>query len=140
MMHQATVRQRWTRPGGLVVALVGIALFGGAFLASSAVTRALRPQPPAAESSSAAYVAEGAVSRTDRGIGALQERLRQNGDDPRGQTALGLAYLQKARETGDPSYDTRAEALLMQALERLPDDADTLIGLGSLALARHDFR
>src|SRR5207237_7142278 len=53
--------------------------------------------------------------------------------------ALGLTYLQRARETSHPSYYTRADGILRQALSLAPEDTDTLIGLGSLALARHQF-
>ena len=80
------------------------------------------------------------VSATDRMIGALQERLRQQPSDAASATRLGLAYLQRARETSDPSYYTRADDALQQAYRQTPDDPDTLIGLGTLALARHQFQ
>ena len=83
--------------------------------------------------------AEG-ISATDREIGALQERLRQQPSDAAGATRLGLAYLQRARESSDPGYYTRAEAALQQAYGQAPQDADTLVGLGTLALARHQFQ
>jgi pentatricopeptide repeat protein len=60
--------------------------------------------------------------------------------DAAGATRLGLQHLQRARETSDPSFLTRAEAALGQAYGQTPDDPDTLIGLGSLALARHQFQ
>ena len=52
---------------------------------------------------------------------------------------LGQAYLQKARETGDPGYYPKAEALFQQALASDRDDVDAMVGLGTLALARHQF-
>ena len=54
-------------------------------------------------------------------------------------TMLGQAYLQKARETGDPGYYPKAEALFQQALASEGDDVDAIVGLGTLALARHQF-
>ena len=45
-------------------------------------------------------------------------------------------YLQRLRETGDASYYARAEAVLHDA-RRTPG---VLVSLGTLALARHDFR
>ena len=60
------------------------------------------------------------VSATDRQIGALQERLRQQPDDHAAATRLGLAYLQRARETSDPTYYTRADGILNQALDGRP--------------------
>jgi tetratricopeptide (TPR) repeat protein len=50
------------------------------------------------------------------------------------------AFAQRARETGDASYYTRAEAAYRRALQVAPDDLPATIGLGSLALARHEFR
>ena len=122
----------------VIMTVVGLLLFGGAFLVGSTLTGLLRPPAPTG-ATRPNVVADGGVSRTDRSIGALQERLRER-SDPRGQTELGLAYLQKARETGDPSYYTRAEGLFLQADAEAPNDVNTLLGLGTLALARHDFR
>ncbi len=53
---------------------------------------------------------------------------------------LGLAYEQKARETADPSYYTKAEGALRRALRLEPHDLAATTGLGSLALSRHRFR
>jgi tetratricopeptide (TPR) repeat protein len=126
----------WT---SMLVVLMGGLLFTGTFLGSSALTQIVRLPVAATDLASLNDSVDGAVSRTDRGIGALQERLRQR-SSPRGQTELALGYLQKARETGDPTYYTRADGLLRQVHEQAPGDADALIGLGTLALARHDFR
>ncbi len=52
---------------------------------------------------------------------------------------LGFAYLQRARDTGDPSsYPSSAEAFSLAA-QRLPDDPLILVGQGGLQLARHEF-
>jgi len=48
--------------------------------------------------------------------------------------------LQKVRETGDPSGYLRADAALQRAARLTPRDPDVHVGLGTLALARHDFR
>jgi len=132
----------WRRPllaGALAVGLGG-ALLAGSFLASSTISRmVLRPAAPA-PTLATPNVVGGAVSRTDESIGTLQEQLRQHGDDQKSQTELGLAYLQKVRETADPTYYSRADGLLRQAHTLEAHDARTLIGLGALALARHDFQ
>lgn len=52
---------------------------------------------------------------------------------------LGLAELQLARESADPTHYARAQAALDRALELDPQHLDALIGQGTLALARHDF-
>jgi tetratricopeptide (TPR) repeat protein len=53
---------------------------------------------------------------------------------------LGNAFAQHARETGDASYYARAEAAYRGALRLVPDDLPATIGLGSVALSRHEFR
>lgn len=60
-----------------------------------------------------------------------------------GATSLaqrGDAELQRARETADPGSYERAKALFRRALGRDPRNVDATIGMGTLALARHDFR
>ncbi|HKC22058.1 MAG TPA: tetratricopeptide repeat protein [Gaiellaceae bacterium] len=53
---------------------------------------------------------------------------------------LGNRFAQRARETGDASYYARAEAAYHRALRLAPDDLAATIGLGSVALSRHEFR
>ncbi|MDQ2692089.1 MAG: hypothetical protein M3Y68_08675, partial [Chloroflexota bacterium] len=80
-----------------------------------------------------------APASTDTLIQTLQERLRQNPDDWQSYSQLGVAFLQKARETGDPAYYQRAEEALDQALSLQPSDYVSISARGALALARHDF-
>src|SRR5205807_9871342 len=54
--------------------------------------------------------------------------------------SLGLAYQQRARETGDPTYYTKSDEALQRALAIAPRDLLATSGLGSLALSRHRFR
>jgi tetratricopeptide (TPR) repeat protein len=123
-----------------LVLLVGVLPFVAALLLSAVVLPLVQPRAtPAARSPLADNVGRALDSTTDRAITVLQERLRARPHDLRSQAALGLAYLQKARETADPSYHTRAEGILLRAHAQAPDDADTLVGLGALAHARHDF-
>ena len=120
-----------------VVPLLLVGLFAVGVAASLALSQpSLRTSPTDRQ----VDVAPGGVSPTDRQIGALQERLRQQPADHTTATRLGLAYLQRAREASEPSYYTRADGILHQALAATPDDTDTLIGLGALALARHQFQ
>jgi tetratricopeptide (TPR) repeat protein len=60
--------------------------------------------------------------------------------DVRGLGLLGLAYQQRARETGDPAYYTKSGGVLRRALAINPDDLISTSALGSLALSRHRFR
>jgi len=52
----------------------------------------------------------------------------------------GNAFAERGRETGDVSYYTRANAAYRRALAAAPKDLPATIGLGALALSRHDFR
>lgn len=82
-----------------------------------------------------------ASSRTaaERDIETLQAKLQRQPENPTLYAELGLAYLQRVRETGDSSYYTLADKALQEALTRDPDQPYALIGQGTLALARHDF-
>ena len=70
----------------------------------------------------------------------LQQQVRAHPADVRGLGLLGLAYQQRARDTGDPSYYTKSQGVLDRAREISPDDLIATSALGSLALSRHRFR
>ncbi|MBA2443535.1 MAG: tetratricopeptide repeat protein [Rubrobacter sp.] len=76
---------------------------------------------------------------TDEIIADLQQRLEEDPEDFRSHIDLANAYLQKARENGDPSLYPRAEELLERAGEIEPQDPELLATRGVLALARHEF-
>ncbi|TMK19370.1 MAG: hypothetical protein E6G68_06060, partial [Actinobacteria bacterium] len=75
-----------------------------------------------------------------QGIEALQGRLRAVPQDWRAWAALGSAYVQQARITGDPTWYPRAERSLKRSLflETKGNDV-AMTGMGALAAARHDF-
>jgi tetratricopeptide (TPR) repeat protein len=70
----------------------------------------------------------------------LQAKLRGGSRDARSHALLGLAYQQRARETGDPSYYPRSARVLGRALAIAPRSPLATSGLASLALAQHRFR
>lgn len=107
-----------------------------ALLALAAVA-AWRGLEPPAVAPPAAPAARGPDD--PRTIARLQERLRRAPDDAEAAAALGLALLQRARETGDPGLYAPAEAALQAALRAEPAQLDAMIGQGALALARHRF-
>lgn len=76
---------------------------------------------------------------TDAVIGSLQSYLKVHGTDSTAFGNLGIWYLQKARETGDPSFYTQADGAIQRALELDPNDFRALSGSGALALSRHQF-
>jgi tetratricopeptide (TPR) repeat protein len=75
----------------------------------------------------------------DQTIATLQERIRRNPENSANYAQLGLALLQRVRETADPSLYGRAEQAFAEALKRDPASFEALIGQGSLALSRHQF-
>jgi tetratricopeptide (TPR) repeat protein len=123
--------------GGAVAAVVAIAsLLGGV----------LRHGSPAGGHAAAA--ASLAAPRLDSAFGAaktaaqirdLQQTLRSSPTDVRSYALLGLAYQQRARETGDPTYYSKSGGVLRRALRLDPNDLLATSGLGSLSLARHRF-
>jgi tetratricopeptide (TPR) repeat protein len=121
---------------GTVVAL----LLGGIFRESSAA----RPVPVAtavpADASSLQTGFSNGPAATEATVAKLQAALESTPDDVKSLDALGLAYQQRARETGDPVYYTKSEQVLNHALRLAPRDLIATGGLGSLALSRHRFR
>lgn len=80
-----------------------------------------------------------ASTSTDAQIQKLQDQLRSHPDNWQAYTQLGLVYLQKARETGDPTYYQKTEEALDKVLSSHPDDYVSVSASGALALARHQF-
>lgn len=80
------------------------------------------------------------VDKTDQLIWDYQQRVRQSPDDVQSYAVLGAAYMQKVRDTGDPSFYAKAQAVLDEAIKRDPQNVEALIGAGTLANARHQFR
>ena len=74
---------------------------------------------------------------TDASLRRLQSAVRRGA--PR-EAELAAAYLQKARESGDPSFYSRADGVLRRALARGPADPAELAEAAALAAGRHDFR
>jgi len=111
------------------------ALLGGVIHGSAG-----RAAPRAGVAQPGALAAEFAASNTATYVAQLQDALRMASANVRGLGLLGLAYEQRARETGDPTYYTKADGVLRRALRLAPSDLIATGGLGSLALSRHRFR
>jgi tetratricopeptide (TPR) repeat protein len=102
--------------------------------------RALRDRPQAPVAIDMAAPAPAPVEMgTEAMIAQLQERIHRNPNDTNAYAQLGLAQLQRVRETADPTLYPKAEAALAEALKRDPQQFDAIIGQGLLALARHQF-
>ncbi|XVQ15335.1 hypothetical protein ACQP1W_23245 [Spirillospora sp. CA-255316] len=119
--------------GGFILAVVvGLTLAAAVTPGGDGAATAPPAGPVAVEQVSA--------STLSAGIDRLQRHLREQPRDGRGWAALGLAYVERARLTGDSSYYPRAEGALRRSLQTTPDGNDTAhAGLAALAAARHDF-
>ena len=87
----------------------------------------------------AAAPAASAVKIADP-VATWQARVEGRPEDAGAYAGLGLALLQKVRETNDATLYGRAQQAFEQALARDPQQLDALVGRGVLALALHDFR
>jgi len=89
--------------------------------------------------SQAAERALDARSAGERAVDQAQRRLSAAPDAPRAMAGLASAYLLRARETADPTYFVKADALLESAMAADPDDPDAVLAAGTLGLTRHEF-
>ena len=126
------------RIAGTAAALAAaVLLLGGAFRDFGGRARAV----PVQHAEAANRLSGGfAAGNTGGLVRSLTSELRAKPHDARTYTLLGLAYQQRARETGNPAYYTKSEGVLARAAALDPRDATTVSALGSLALARHRFR
>jgi tetratricopeptide (TPR) repeat protein len=122
---------------GLLMIVVAVVLLADRFLGAPNPLEGFSGPSPNATLADPALPAQ---PFNDSEIARLEERLKQDTNDWQSYDQLGYAYIQKARDTGDPSYYGRAEAVLEKATQVNPQDPDALIGLGSLALSRHEFQ
>jgi tetratricopeptide (TPR) repeat protein len=130
------VRRRLFIAGTAAVAAAAVLGLGGAFRSAGASA-----EPDALPATVAAELERGfAAGDTAAEVAGLQAELRLRPRDAKALGTLGLAYLQRVRETGDSSYYPKADGILHEALQYAPRDLVATAGLGQLALARHEFR
>ena len=123
--------------------LLKFAVPGLAFVVALAVFATLNRSstsaaPPAA---SDAAGARSAGRSTQDLIRSAQAKLRARPSAQRAavHAALGDLYYQRGRETADSAWNNKALSAYRAALQREPDNAQATLGLGTLALAKHDF-
>ncbi len=119
----------------LAVALVLGSLVGGVLAESSSSLPAAAPRI-VPDGTSAGPAGGG----TAASVAKLEAAIRARPGDPQTLTQLGFAYQLRWRETADSSFLPRSETALRRALRRDPDYPNAVLGLGSLALIRHEFR
>jgi tetratricopeptide (TPR) repeat protein len=122
--------------GAPAAVLAAVARLRGGALRSSGSHAAV----PAVASSDGDRLSTGFAANTPALVLQLQEALRTQPRNVHGLDLLGLAYQQRARETGDPTYYTKSDGVLRRALRLAPNDLLAISGLGSLELSRHRFR
>src|SRR3712207_4979956 len=111
-----------------------------AVLAALATLALLRGERPADQRVQLPFdFRKSAGTSTDTLISSLQERIRQDPNDFDSHIDLADAYLQKVRETGDPTLYAKTEDLLDNASQLQAQSPQLFATRGSLALARHDF-
>jgi tetratricopeptide (TPR) repeat protein len=121
--------------------LPSLAAAGVVFLAALLVlTLVNRPSEPASGGGPSAATERTPVVSTQARVNGLEAAIKAGGGRPQTYAALGATLLQRVRETGDASLYRRAEMAFAEALERDPASLDARVGVGTLALARHDFR
>jgi tetratricopeptide (TPR) repeat protein len=113
-----------------------VVLFGGALRESPSAGASAMPAERVAVAFDPAF---SSVRDAASLVLRLQQQLRQSPDDASSHALLGLAYQQRARETGDVVYYRRAEAASRRALELDKKSSVALQALTSLALTRHRF-
>jgi tetratricopeptide (TPR) repeat protein len=127
-------RARRRTAGHSVLLLAGLTLVVVlAFAAGGVLRSGIDPLAPAGNGETAP------ASTTASRIEQLQQRLRADPADSAAGIELSAAYLQRARETGDPAYYPRAEAVLSELLRRDPGNAEAMAWTGALKVAQHDF-
>jgi tetratricopeptide (TPR) repeat protein len=124
----------------LTVTVLAATLFGvagiGAFRTLHAETP---PAAPVSAPDSTALFAPAGVG-LDAIIAQLQAQLTRSPQDWKSYAYLGLAYVQQARTTADPTYYPKAQGVLETSVRLHPrGNEEALVGLAALAAARHDF-
>lgn len=130
-------RQRLTAMAAVAAVAATAALLGGALRGSRSPDALAAGPTPSLGSTLEIGPGSGDTAAL---VTSLQAHLRADPRDAHGYALIGLAYQQRARETGDPSWYPRSERTLQRARRLAPGDATAIGGLGSLALSRHRFR
>jgi tetratricopeptide (TPR) repeat protein len=120
----------------VAVALLAGALFGGVLAESPSAGSTAVGSPQAISESALSEIAQGGTEAT---IAKLETALASKPTNPDALASLGLAYQIRWRETGDSGFLPRSQAALQRALVARPQDPSATLGLGNLALIRHQF-
>lgn len=120
----------------LIIVIPGILLGFILFLIITAISKSASA-PPAALMQS--VNSSGQATAADKQIQSAQSAIQKNSSDPRGYNILAAAFMQKARETGDFSFNARAEESLKESFKIAPDNYDGLKMQAAVELNYHRF-
>jgi tetratricopeptide (TPR) repeat protein len=122
----------------------GLLFIAGTMIAIAAVVAGIRavsnraPAQPEAARSNPVTVAPRSTP-ADKQISAAQGLIERAPSEPRGYNLLADAHMQKARETGDFSFNAKAESALEQSLKVAPDNMDAIKLKAELLTVYHRF-
>ena len=122
--------------------LVAGLIFAGIAVVLGINTISKRTNPPVTATQRQDAFTERPVGRAtpaDRLIGIAQALIKRAPDVYNNYNLLAVAYMQKARETGDFSFNAKAEAALTQSLRLSPDNFDALKLQSKLLVTYHRF-
>jgi tetratricopeptide (TPR) repeat protein len=155
MARTQTVKSRTHHPAvsGPARLAVGLASFlllaacGGAVPSAALPTSATSPAATARSPGVATLIPTPAPTLDPRAttpptqelVEFFAARVADDPDDSEAQLQLGLALLQRIRETADPSLYPSAKAAFDAARRLRPDDPLPLVGLGGILLGKHEF-
>jgi len=94
---------------------------------------------PAPEAALLQPVKTSQATMADRNISAAQGVIEKQPADPSGFNLLAAAFMQKSRETGDFSFNARAEESLKHSFRVAPDNYDGMKLQAALLLNYHRF-
>ncbi|WP_414497571.1 tetratricopeptide repeat protein, partial [Streptomyces sp. CRN 30] len=129
-------RRRTVRPA-VCAALLAVALTAGAIAVGDLRDDGDRPATSTAPGAVVPATATGEDLDTD--IASLRAHLKSQPRDHQGWATLGLALVEQARTTGDPSRYPQSGRALARSLKLRPGNDQALAGQAALAAARHDF-
>jgi tetratricopeptide (TPR) repeat protein len=126
----------------LIVAFLAVVLTvsGALGLAGSGGSSATTATTPTSAGSTGSAVHPGAGRDLTSTIEALQQTLERVPGDYQSWATLGLAYVEQARITGNPTYYVKADAAVARSLQVSPDDNSAAhAAQAALDAARHEF-
>lgn len=120
----------------VILSLTVIGLFAAAVLGMRAFSNRSHPS---AEGRRLSNTSNQQPTPADRQIRAALGSIERAPSDAKGYNLLAIAYMQKARETGDYAVNMQAEEALRQSLKVAPDNYDGVKLRAKLLLTFHRF-